>query len=192
MTERSFIRTASVSDEPTLLALFLLFSKIGVTSFGGGISGWMMRDFVRKRGWITEEEFLSGLALTQAFPGINVVNLAIWVGYRLRGGSGALVAALGMTVPPILVAIAMMAIYSRISDSRGVPIAMAGIAAAAIGLSLEMGVHAARRASTNVLSMFIMLATFVAIFILKLNLIWVVLVAAPCSIGAAYYGLTRR
>ncbi|MGP1614013.1 MAG: chromate transporter, partial [Pollutimonas bauzanensis] len=71
---------AQTSAPPSLLTMFLAFSRIGITSFGGGLSGWLMREFVRQRRWISEEEFLSGLALSQAFPGINVVNLSIWIG----------------------------------------------------------------------------------------------------------------
>ncbi len=90
------------ASPPTPLQLFLAFAKIGLTSFGGGLSGWMMREFVQRRAWLSEGEFLSGLALAQAFPGVNVVNLAIWIGFRLRGGAGALVSALGLTVPAIV------------------------------------------------------------------------------------------
>ncbi|MDT8294633.1 chromate transporter, partial [Roseomonas mucosa] len=81
---------------PGLREIFLAFAKIGLTSFGGGLSGWMMREFVQNRRWLDEREFLSGLALSQAFPGINTVNLSIWIGYRLRGGRGALAGAGGM------------------------------------------------------------------------------------------------
>ena len=54
--------------------LFLIFSRIGLTSFGGGLSGWLLREFVQSRKWLTEEEFFSGLAISQAMPGINVTN----------------------------------------------------------------------------------------------------------------------
>ncbi len=69
--------------------LFLIFARIGLTSFGGGLSGWLLREFVQQRKWITEEVFLNGLAISQALPGINGTNMAIWIGYSLRGTIGA-------------------------------------------------------------------------------------------------------
>lgn len=74
---------------PGVIALFVAFARIGLTSFGGGLSGRMMRDFVHERRWLDEEAFLNGLALSQALPGVNVKNLAIWIGYRLAGWRGA-------------------------------------------------------------------------------------------------------
>src|SRR3546814_7674181 len=105
-----------------------------------------MRELVHRRKWISEQEFVNGLALSQAFPGINVVNLAIWIGYRLQGGKGALVAALGMVVPAMVVAILMAMAFSQVAHSKSAHLALAGIAAAAIGLSLEMGLRTARHA----------------------------------------------
>lgn len=80
---------------PTAFQLFLIFSRIALTSFGGGLSGWFMREFVQERKWMTEDEFLNGLALSQALPGVNVKNLAIWIGYRLAGRAGAIAGFLG-------------------------------------------------------------------------------------------------
>ena len=77
------------APQPTALQLFLIFSRIGLTSFGGGLSGWLLREFVRDRAWIGEEEFLNGLSLSQALPGVNVTNMAIWIGHRLLGFRGA-------------------------------------------------------------------------------------------------------
>ena len=174
---------------PTLRAIFTAFSKIGLTSFGGGLSGWMMREFVLKRAWISEEEFLSGLALAQSFPGVNVVNLAIWIGFRLRGGKGALMGALGIVVPPMGVAIVLAALFSQVRDSHALHIVLAGVAAAAVGLSLQTGIRAARRAARKTVPLLIMTVTFVALFLLRLPLLWVVGAMAPLSIGIAYVGL---
>jgi chromate transporter len=91
-----------------------LIAKIGLTSFGGGVSGWMMRVVVHERRWIDEADFVTGLSLSQVFPGINVLNLAIWLGYRLHGGVGALAGALAMIVPPGLVLIARWAVRTPI------------------------------------------------------------------------------
>lgn len=46
---------------PTPLQLFLIFARIGLTSFGGGLSGWMLREFVQRRRLLSEEDFLNGL-----------------------------------------------------------------------------------------------------------------------------------
>lgn len=52
--------TQAARVPPTLLGLFLIFSRIGLTSFGGGLSGWLLREFVQDRDWISEEAFLNG------------------------------------------------------------------------------------------------------------------------------------
>ncbi|WP_295958463.1 chromate transporter [Rhodoferax sp.] len=171
---------------PSLRSIFLAFSKIGLTSFGGGLSGWLLREFVQRRAWLTEQEFLSGLALAQAFPGVNVVNLAIWIGFRLRAGPGAVVAALGMVVPAMAVAMLLVALFSQAADSHRVHIALAGVAAAAVGLSLQTGLRAARHAAQSWARTLIVVATFAAIFVWRLPLLWVVGAMAPLSIALAW------
>lgn len=184
--------TSQPALPPTLPQIFLAFSKVGLTSFGGGLSGWMMREFVQQRRWLSEADFLSGLALAQSFPGVNVVNLAIWIGFRLRGGRGALLGGLGITVPPMLVAIALASLFASMAQSHGLHVAMAGVAAAAVGVSLQTGLRAARRALLGWVPAAIMGATFVAIFVLRLPLLWVVGAMAPLSIGIAYTRIRRQ
>ncbi|WP_132979388.1 MULTISPECIES: chromate transporter [unclassified Pigmentiphaga] len=179
----------SGSPPPSVLQIFLAFAKIGLTSFGGGLSGWMLREFVQRRNWLSEAEFLSGLALAQAFPGVNVVNLAIWVGFRLRGGVGALAGALGLVVPAMVLALVVVAAFATMAKSDSVHLALAGVAAAAVGLSLQTGLRAARRAARGLPALAVMVVTFVAILLLKLPLLWVVGAMAPLSIGLAYLRL---
>jgi chromate transporter len=182
----------ALSDAPGLAQIFSAFAKIGLTSFGGGLSGWMMLEFVQVRRWLSETEFLSGLALAQAFPGVNVVNLSIWIGFRLRGGRGALVAALGMIIPPVLTAMLLAALFSELAHAPTVHIMLAGIAAAAVGLSLQMGLRATWRAATGAMPILIIVITFAAVFIAGLPLIWVVGAMAPLSILLAYLRLRRQ
>ncbi len=101
-------------DRPrvSLAEIFLVFSKISLTSFGGGLSGWMYREFVEARSWFSESEFLSSLAICQAMPGVNVVNLAVWLGFRLRGTLGAIVGFCAMIVPALIVIIPIAIAYS--------------------------------------------------------------------------------
>jgi chromate transporter len=171
---------------PSLSALFLCFAKVAVTSFGGGLSGWLMHEIVRRRGWVGEEEFLIGLAISQALPGVNVVNLPIWLGFRLRGGAGALVSALGMVVPPMLIIIAVAALYETLAGYPETGLALAGAAASAIGMALAMALRAARRNLARAIPAVLMLAVFVSIGLLRLPLLPVVLVAAPVSIALAW------
>ncbi len=178
--------TRVATDAPSLAALFLCFAKVAVTSFGGGLSGWLLQEIVKRRRWVGEEEFLVGLAISQALPGVNVVNLPIWIGFRLRGGPGALVSALGMVVPPMLIIIGIASIYETLSGYPQTGQALGGAAASAIGMALAMALRAARRSVLRVAPAAIMLAVFGAIGLLRLPLLPVVLVAAPASIALAW------
>ena len=173
---------SGTAPPPSLATYALLVTRVGLTSFGGGVSAWMMRLVVEERGWMGEPEFLTGLALCQAFPGINVLNLAIWLGYRMRGGAGALVGALAMTVPPGLVLIALASAFAGVSHDQGVHTALNGVAAAAVGLVTAMGVRAGRRAATGPVPILLSAVTVLLIGVLHWPLVPVVLALAALSI----------
>ena len=91
----------------TLLSLFGVFFRVGLYSFGGGISAWVHREIVDVRHWVTEEEFMSGFALGQILPGVNSTNLTIYIGAHLRGAIGAAVALAGLLSGPFVVVLAV-------------------------------------------------------------------------------------
>lgn len=176
---------------PSHWRLLLVFSRIGLTSFGGGLSGWFLREFVQERKWLSEEEFLNGLAVSQALPGVNVTNLAIWIGYRLRGPAGALAGFTGIVVPPAFVIVLLGVLFSFLAQYPITRLALDGAAAAAIGLSLSMGITAARRVSRRFIPWLLLLVTFVAIGLLHWPLPWVVLAAGSVGVAAEFVHLRR-
>ncbi|CAH2785734.1 MAG: Chromate transport protein ChrA [uncultured Paraburkholderia sp.] len=176
---------------PTLLELFLIFSRIGLTSFGGGLSGWFLREFVHDRHWLTEDEFLNGLALSQALPGVTVKNLAIWIGHRLLGWPGAVVGFCGIIFPPAVVIVILGVFFSAIDGFPLTHIALASAAAGTIGLSLSMAITAVRRLPRRAVPYVIFTATFVAVAVFALPLVWTVLVAGSLSVAYEYIRLAR-
>ena len=180
------------AEIPTTAQLGAVFARIGLTSFGGGLSGWLLREIVQRRKWISEEEFLSGLGLAQAFPGVNVVNLSIWIGYRLRGTPGAVGAACGMIVPPAVVVVVIAAAFAALTGYPLTHLVLDGVGAAAVGLSLQMGVIAAwRAAAKGTASVVVMVLAFVAVGLLHLSLPLVVLVLGSASVALSYWRLAR-
>lgn len=176
---------AAAVPGPTAFKLFVIFARIGLSSFGGGLSGWMLRVFVHQYRWMSEEEFLNGIAIAQALPGVNVSNMAVWIGYRLRGGVGALASVAGIVIPAAILIIGVATLFSALRDYELTHVALTGAGAAAIGLSLLMGITVARRVPRRASPIVVMLATFLAVAIFRLPLIWVVLVASPISIVLA-------
>jgi chromate transporter len=183
---------AALQPPPSSPELFLVFTRIGLTSFGGGLSGWMLREFVQRRRWLPEDEFLSGLALAQAFPGVNVVNLAIWIGYRFHGTVGALAGFAGIVVPPAVLAVVIGAVFAALTQYQLSHLVLDGIGAAAIGLSLQMGLIAGWRAlEKGVWPTILMLLAFVAVGVLHLSLPLVVVALGVIGVALAYRDLTR-
>jgi len=173
------------AQRPTVPQLFAVFARIGLTSFGGGLSGWLLRVFVYERHWLSEEEFLNGLALAQALPGVNVSNMAVWIGYHLRGSAGALASLCGIILPPAILIVVLAAVFSSLQKFDLTHVALTGAGAAAIGLSLVMGLTAARRVPRRITPIAIMVATFLAIAIFHVPLIFVVLIGSPLSVALA-------
>jgi chromate transporter len=170
----------------SLVSLYGVFFRLGLYSFGGGISSWVHREIVMVRRWVTEEEFMAAYALGQILPGVNSTNLTIYLGQHLRGAIGAAVSLAGLLTGPFVVVIAAGLAYRYLLQIPGFEAAMAGIAAVAVGMLLRLGIVFARRLKWRPIPALIMAATFAAVGILNWPLVWVVLVLAPISIAAAW------
>jgi chromate transporter len=91
----------------------LVFLRLGATAFGGpAMMAHFRAELVRRRGWLSERDFAEGMALTQIIPGATMVQMATYSGHRVRGASGALVAAIGFVFPAFVLMVALAAVYS--------------------------------------------------------------------------------
>ncbi|USJ28408.1 chromate transporter [Ensifer adhaerens] len=165
-----------------LSQLFAVFFKIGVLSFGGGLSGWIYRDVVTRRRWMTAQAFLAGMTLAQVLPGANVANIAIYIGDRIRGPLGALVAVTAVLVGPFFVILALAEAFLWLKQFDGFDDFLDGVAAAAIGLLLVVGMDAGRIASKQVRSAVVFLLVFTLIGVLNAPLIITVAVVGVLSV----------
>jgi chromate transporter len=166
----------------SLGALLRVFGTLGVASFGGGLSGWIYREVVEVRQWLAPREFLTGLSLARTLPGINVVNLAIWIGYRLRRGWGALAAAMAVIGGPIIAITGVAMVYRRWGHTESVHQALIGVVAAALGLSLSLGVKSLRTAAPRPFYALITIVLFVAIGLLHWPMIPLVTAVGSLSV----------
>jgi chromate transporter len=203
---------APTPDDIGLVELFLLFSQLGLSSFGGGVSAWMHRAFVERRGWLGETEFAAAFALARIMPGVNVINLAVLIGQRLRGAPGAAAAALGLLVGPSLAAIGLTIAYDALAGSAVLHAAIEGAAAAAAGLLIAMGLSSATHGAgarrqdnrsdaaaagrsrfapgwRNLGAIAVLLTVFVLIGLMRLPTVGIVLCVAPVSIALAYLAM---
>ena len=97
-----------------LIKLFVTFAKMGLFTFGGGYAMLPMikRESVEKNGWATEDEIMDYYAIGQVTPGVIAVNTSTFVGHKVKGLVGSIVATLGMIVPPIII-ITLIAIFLK-------------------------------------------------------------------------------
>jgi chromate transporter len=168
-----------------LARIFAAFFWLGVTSFGGNTAAWLHHRIVQRRHWVTDAQFLAGIALGRIMPGSGGVNLTVQVGQRLRGSAGAMAAVVGLLSGPLVIVVAIAAAYTRGGWSPAVHAMLDGIAAAAIGLTFATGLKLLPRAPAGLGPLAVTLATVLCVGILRWPMLPVVLCLAPVSVGLA-------
>lgn len=113
----------------TLWDLFITFAKVGVMTFGGGYAMLpiLQREIVDDKGWATEEELVDYFAIGQCTPGIIAVNTATFVGQKIKGIMGGIIATLGLVFPSIVIITILAGIITSFADLPIVQNAFAGI-----------------------------------------------------------------
>ncbi len=118
-----------------LIKLFTTFFQIGLFTFGGGYAMIpMITDKVLEAGWITTDQLIDFIAISESTPGPFAINIATFVGMRTGGLAGAFFATLGVVLPSMIVIILVVKVFTRFSQNPRVKGALSGIRPAVIGL----------------------------------------------------------
>jgi chromate transporter len=129
------IRIATAPSRPSARDFAVAFLIIGATSFGGGaVIGLIQNSLVRRRRWLTDDEFVEALVLGQSLPGPIAANTVVYIGHRLRGVRGAASALFLYVLPSFLLMTLFAALYERMRDVPAAGRLLFGLGPAVAGL----------------------------------------------------------
>ena len=159
--------------------LFTAFFKIGLFTFGGGMSmlPMLQRELVESKQWLTEEEILNYFAIGQCTPGIIAVNVATFCGYKRAGLSGAIVSTIGIVCPSWIVITLIAGSISRFSDIVWIQRAMKGVYVAVAALLARAVFTFGKKIITDFVTAGIAVGAFLAMSVWNVSGILIVLAA---------------
>ena len=160
--------------------IFWSFFRVGTFTIGGGYAmiPLMQREFVDKHHWMSEEEFLDQVALSQAMPGVFAVNMASMTGFRLRGGRGAAVAVAGNILMPVLFILLLAVFFRAFRDNVIVERIFHGLRPAVVALIAAPVFTMAKSAKVSWRNVWIPLLCALLIWLMGVSPVLIVLAAA--------------
>lgn len=166
-----------------LYDLFRAFFTIGALTFGGGYAMLPMleREIVTKHSWATNEELLNYFAIGQCTPGIIAVNTATFVGYKIKGVIGGIVATLGVVAPSVVIITIIAMVLENFMDIAWVQNAFAGIRVAVCALITVSVVKLFKSNVKQHWHIALAIIAFVVVALLKLSPVYVVVACAVLS-----------
>jgi chromate transporter len=172
---------------PSIRELFETFGRIGLINFGGpaGQIALMHRVLVEEKAWIEEDSYLRALNFCTLLPGPEAQQLAIYVGWRLRGLAGGLIAGLLFILPGAAVVLALSILYAYAADLQPVNAAFLGVKAAVLAIVAEALLRVSRRALKGWFKPLIAACAFALLFVFSAPFPAVVLGAGVLGFGAA-------
>lgn len=165
-------------------SLFWEFFKIGIFTIGGGMAmiPQIQQVAVNDKKWLTEEEMIDCIAISQSMPGVIAINSATYIGRRIKGAGGSLAATAGVVAPSFIIIIIAVTFLDAIGENRYIQGAFTGIKAAVCGLIAVTAVRLARQSLSSIFQWVLAVLAFAAIGIFGITAVWAVLGGAAAGI----------
>jgi len=166
---------------------FKTFFKIGIFTLGGGYAmiPLIEEEVVNKKKWVEKDEMLDLIAIAQSCPGVFAINIATFIGYKLRKTRGAICTTIGTALPSFLIILAIAIFFSQFKDNPCVAAIFKGIRPAVVALIAVPTFNLGKRAKLNKFTIWIPVASALAIWALGVSPIYIIIIAA---IGGYIYG----
>ena len=177
--------------------LFIVFFKIGLFTFGGGYAMLaLIEDIcVEKKKWITHEEMMDITVIAESTPGPIAINLATYVGYKLRKIPGALVATIGMIIPSFFIVFLISQFLDRFLEIKWVSSAFQGIKIAVAILIIDAAVKMIRKMKKKPFQITIMIAALISMLVINIIALHVsslVIMLAGAAAGLIFYAVHNQ
>ena len=170
--------------------LFITFTRLALQGFGG-VLAVAQRELVEYRRWLTRDQFIEMLAISQVLPGPNIVNLSLMLGDRYFGLRGAASALAGLLAVPLVIVLALATAYAEFASVPVVAGALRGMGAVAAGLVIATAAKLSGTLRTNrmgpLLGAGFALLTFLMIAWLRWPLAWVVVGLGTIAVAVAWH-----
>ncbi len=174
-----------------MFRLFLTFFKIGLFTFGGGYAmlPLLQDEIVRRNRWASDEELMDYYSVGQCTPGIIAVNVATFIGYKLHGWFGGVMATVAIILPSFIIICLIAAILLRFMHNTWLIHAFAGIRIVVAALIFNTLIDMWRKGVNGIFGYIVFALTLGGLLCLNLSAIWAV-IAAGCA--GFLYACTRR
>ena len=161
------------------LELFIVWAKIGLFTYGGGYAMLPIieKEVVDKKKWATNEEIIDYCAIAQCTPGPIALNESTFVGYKVKGILGGIVATLGLVFPSIVIILAIAALLSNFLEIEVVQHALNGINVSVCVLMTFTIIKLAKSSVKDAIGAIIFVAAIVTTYFLNVNVVLVVILA---------------
>lgn len=167
-----------------LLAILLSMLKIGCFAFGGGyaIIALLENEFVSNRNWIDHDEFLDVIAIAESTPGPIAINVATYIGYKLKGWIGAVVATVGMCLPSFVIMYIVSLFYEQFMQITLVAAAFKGVQICVVYLIASAGLKMLKKMKKTPLNITVFSVTCLGmilctLFDLHISSVWFIFAA---------------
>lgn len=185
-------RTSEKAMKNKNISLFWEFFKIGMFTIGGGMAiiPQIQQVVVENKKWLTEEEMIDCIAISQSMPGVIAINSATYIGNKISGIKGSLSATLGAVMPSFMIIIAVVVFLGAIGDNSYLQGAFTGIKAAICALILVSAVRLGRQILRNAFQWILAAASFAVVGIFGVTAVWVILAGGIA--GLVYTAIRSR
>ena len=170
---------------------FCTFFKIGLFTIGGGYAmvPLIEEEVVNKKKWLSQEDFIDLLAVSQSVPGVFAVNLSIFIGYKLKRFPGALALSLGTILPSFLIILGIALFFQRFKEYEAVESIFKGIRPAVVALIAAPTFSLAKSAKINKYNIWIPFLSALLIWLIGVSPVYIIAIA---GIGGFIYGKIKN
>lgn len=170
-----------------LWELFVVFMRMGAFTFGGGYAMLpiIQKEIVEKRNWATNEEIMDYYAIGQMTPGIIAVNTATFIGYKLKGIIGGIVATLGMVTPSLVIITIIAAFFKNFAHYPVVQHAFGGIRLVVIALIIQTVYTMAKKTIHDKLTIALFVVGFILLIVTPISPVWIIVCSALIGLVAS-------
>jgi len=185
------------NENKLTLTLFLDYFKIGLFTFGGGLSMITLieKTFVEKRKYITKDELLDIIAISESTPGPVAVNMATYIGYKVKGTIGSIFSTIGVILPSFIIILLISLFYEKFIEIKFIRYFISGIMMGVTYLIFRAGFKVFKTYKKGFFEYLLICLSFIAVLLIKIfninfSTVFIVLIGGLLSL--IYYSIILK